>query len=240
MGGEPVTGGNCVARGRWQISCSCCGGRKLIPKKSNSASVFGREVRITTPSPRICRPNFPLEFTIRLRQRGGETAAAPQHGTGRRRLDRGDHMQIPGIGSRDGLDHLLMRMVKAGEIERRGRGRYGPTRPPKRQIRQLAEVPTQKEAATLPKGADQHPQMCGPSIETMRHCSDRKPEPPREALLRDLFRHRKLDPFDVVRMIFPVQWACFPRAHDRNARPRYKTKVARRRSRWPLWRKRRE
>src|SRR5260370_29311083 len=33
-------------------------------------------------------------------------------------------MQIPGIGSRDGLDHMLFRMLKAGEIERRGRGRY--------------------------------------------------------------------------------------------------------------------
>jgi hypothetical protein len=32
-------------------------------------------------------------------------------------------MQIPSVGSRDAVDHLLMRMLKAGEITRVGRGR---------------------------------------------------------------------------------------------------------------------
>jgi hypothetical protein len=47
-------------------------------------------------------------------------------------------MQIPGVGSRDNADHLLMRMVKAGEVIRVARGRYGPLR---RRARALPPVP---------------------------------------------------------------------------------------------------
>jgi hypothetical protein len=33
-------------------------------------------------------------------------------------------LALPGAGSRDGVDHLLARMVMAGEVVRCGRGRY--------------------------------------------------------------------------------------------------------------------
>jgi hypothetical protein len=41
-------------------------------------------------------------------------------------------MAVPGVGSRDNADHLLMRMVRSGEVTRISRGRYGP--PPAPQI----------------------------------------------------------------------------------------------------------
>jgi hypothetical protein len=55
-------------------------------------------------------------------------------------------MQIPGVGSRDNADHLLMRMVKAGEIVRVGRGRYGP-------LRRRAVLPPRADVAPIPAAA---------------------------------------------------------------------------------------
>jgi hypothetical protein len=50
----------------------------------------------------------------------GLLAAAPAEG-----MPIAAILQIPNVGGRDGLDHMLLRMIRAGEIVRVGRGRYG-------------------------------------------------------------------------------------------------------------------
>jgi hypothetical protein len=52
-------------------------------------------------------------------------------------------MKISGIGSRDGLDHLLMRMVREGEVTRVGRGRYRLPEP-------VPAVPAQQPRVVVP------------------------------------------------------------------------------------------
>jgi hypothetical protein len=79
-------------------------------------------------------------------------------------------LQIPSVGSGDGVDHLLHRMVLDGEIERRGRGRYGlpPLLP--------GAVPHDVAQPITPdRGASPKPEAPIPAA----------PEPPREAVLRD-------------------------------------------------------
>jgi hypothetical protein len=88
-------------------------------------------------------------------------------------------MGIPGIGSRDNADHLLSRMVRAGEITRRGIGRYGPPRRPPDVAQPITPAPI-TPAPPPPRNAP----------------IPAAPGPRSEAALRDHFRHRsKLDPF---------------------------------------------
>jgi hypothetical protein len=53
-------------------------------------------------------------------------------------------LALPGAGSRDAVDHLLSRMVAAGEIERCARGRYVLAGTVKRQTAPAAPTPPQR------------------------------------------------------------------------------------------------
>jgi hypothetical protein len=88
-------------------------------------------------------------------------------------------MQIDGVGSRNNADQLLSRMVRAGEITRRGIGRYGPPRRPPDVAQPITPAPI-TPAPPPPRSA---PIPAAPGRQ-------------REAALRDHFRHRsKLDTF---------------------------------------------
>jgi hypothetical protein len=114
---------------------------------------------------------------------------------------------IPGVGSRDNADHLLSRMVKAGEIVRVGRGRYGLPGP-------VPAVPALHDAPsiTLDRGASPvAPIPAAPwsGASGVSHRAKESSQPARDAAapkprtvvrdageMRDLFRHRRgLDPF---------------------------------------------
>jgi hypothetical protein len=102
-------------------------------------------------------------------------------------------MQIDGVGSRNNADQLLSRMVRAGEITRRGIGRYGPPRRPPDVAQPITPAPPQQPVAPIAHQA-----------------AEPQPEP-RKAILRDvheaavreedlnrLFGHRK-EPFAAPR-----------------------------------------
>ena len=82
-------------------------------------------------------------------------------------------LALPGAGSRDAVDHLLSRMVAAGEVERCARGRYVLAGTLKRQTEPAAPTPPQRHIEPPVTGA-------GPTHRA------RRPERAHDALVEEL------------------------------------------------------
>jgi len=85
-------------------------------------------------------------------------------------------LALPGVGTRDGLDHLLSRMVQDGEIRRPSRGRYvrASTAMPDRMQPQTAPARTPPAAPSMAERAS-HGETALPALK--RKAAAPRPEP---------------------------------------------------------------